>query len=423
MLTSPPAIERHSTMTATNPPPKPSRDLNDLLCTLNFDQYRTGPTDRTVPTGKDNIVKLNEQSNSTQNDQILRKSTTPNEISIDDDNLPDLVLPPQTPNRQEEPPPLNRSVVTRDPPSTETTENIDVNQTPNRKIIEENSQTSTTPRSVLTDLDAEELETAGALLQLGSPNLRDIDKEVNNELIMPVTRTRMEDFTKDMTETENRELGEQSDKQSEDLDSDKTVEYSQENEEPTTPKGTVRYKHYGIKRHSPSTSIRRRMKCLLCNAVLESKKQLNHHHRTEHLAVTCPDCGVSFPTPDTLQRRRYSHKSDHVFQCDICGKTCTFQSDLDRHKEKHNEETPWHCTENDCGRDFKHKAELVAHQVVHTGELFECEYAGCHYSNRDPRNVKRHYRKHTHEKKVKCKRCERKFTYYQQMKRHLQNDH
>ena len=198
----------------------------------------------------------------------------------------------------------------------------------------------------------------------------------------------------------------------------------QGSEEPTTPKGTVRYKHYGIRRHSPSaTTTVRRMKCPLCNAVLDSKKQLNHHHHTEHSDVTCPDCKRSFPTPDTLHRHRYSHKPDHVFRCDICGKTYAFQSDLDRHKEKHDAEKPWHCTEVDCGREFKCKAELVAHQVVHTGELFECEYPGCTYSNRDPRNVKRHYRVHTQEKKVKCKKCEQKFTFYQQMKRHLQNDH
>ena len=259
MLISPPAIERQSAMIQSKPTPKPKRDLNDLLCTLNFDQFRS------VVTEKGDNRKLNELIDNTHKDKILTRTVTLQEITpvVDDDNLPDLVLPPHnsvltddTLNTVVSDIPKQASSVTtirpnsgnNGPPSMDITDSIDVNQTPSRIITEQGSQTSTTPRSVLTDPDAEELETAGALLQLGSPNLRDIDKSVNNEIIMPVNRTRMEDFAKDMTETENREQG---DNHSDDQDSDKTVEYPQDNEEPTTPKGTVRYKHYGIKRHSP----------------------------------------------------------------------------------------------------------------------------------------------------------------------------
>ena len=39
ILISPPAIERQSTMIQSKPTPKPKKDLNELLCTLNFDQF------------------------------------------------------------------------------------------------------------------------------------------------------------------------------------------------------------------------------------------------------------------------------------------------------------------------------------------------------------------------------------------------
>ena len=312
-------------------------------------------------------------------------------------------------------------------------DNGENSKTPLWLSADNDSQPSTTPRSVLTDPDTNKLETANALLQLGNPddNLEEIDKDLNNKQIMPVDNARVEDFAKTMTEEEAARDADAANHDSSDThESDKTVDYTipeaTENDmgEPISPKGTVRYKHYGIRRHSPSApSTIRRMKCFVCHVVLDSKKQLNHHHRVEHSDVTCPDCRRTFPTPDALQRHRYSHKPDHVYRCETCGKQCAFQSDLDRHKEKHEEERRWQCNEHECGRVFKRKAELIAHQVVHTGKLFKCEYPGCTYTNRDPRNVKRHYRVHTQEKRVKCKMCEQKFTFYHQMKRHMKDKH
>ena len=91
--------------------------------------------------------------------------------------------------------------------------------------------------------------------------------------------------------------------------------------------------------------------------------------------------------------------------------------------EKHKEESPWKCDKDDCGRVFKWKAELVAHEVTHTGETFMCEYPGCEFTKKDPRNIKQHYQVHTKEKKVKCKKCDELFVFYMQMKRHMEHEH
>ena len=191
-------------------------------------------------TDKGDITELKEPKDYTQKDKILAINVTlqENTTAIDDDTLPDLVIPPHTSNltndtlnnkasassNKQATPPLasDRTVVTTDPPDSDNIDSRYANQTPSRAIAEQESQSSTTPRSVLMDPDADELETAGALLQLGSPNLRDIDKSVDNETIMPVNRTRIEDFAKDMAESESRQ---EEHNLSDDQDSDKTVEY------------------------------------------------------------------------------------------------------------------------------------------------------------------------------------------------------
>ena len=284
---------------------------------------------------------------------------------------------------------------------------------------------------MLTDPDDDELQSANALLQLSSQDedLDQVDQAFENDQILPVGIAPVEDFTKNMSELEKSNNTNQN--KSEGGDSDETVDYStlpqnsvNANESPTSPKGVVKYKHYGIKRQSPTaTQQNRRMRCKICNKICNSKKHLNNHHRAKHSDVNCPDCRKNFPTPDALERHRYIHKPDHQLKCTICDKECSFPSDLQRHMEKHKDEKVWKCKELDCNREFKRKAELKAHEVVHVGEEFICEYPGCKYSNRDPRNVKRHYRVHTQEKTIKCKKCERLFTYYQQMKRHLVSEH
>ena len=193
--------------------------------------------------------------------------------------------------------------------------------------------------------------------------------------------------------------------------------------EELSPRGKISYKHYGIVRQSPSKSKGRTMICLYCEHVFHSKKAINDHHKAEHTSVKCPDCPKIFPTPDALQRHRYIHDESHQFKCAICNKLCAFQSDLDMHMFIHATDRKWYCPFDGCDRDFKCKSDLTAHEVVHTGETFMCEFSTCTYTNKDPRLVKRHQRVHTQVAKVKCPDCAEKFVFYQQMKRHCSKYH
>ena len=250
----------------------------------------------------------------------------------------------------------------------------------------------------------------------------------------------MEDFSKDIAETENSSgnLNNEKENDTDTDDSQKTVDYVRDSnnnnkdnrvlaandEEVSSPKGRMKIKHYGIIRQSPKAGPAYHHCCYReGDEVFHSKKELNNHHRMVHTKVKCPDCVKIFPTPDALQRHRYLHNEDHQFKCALCNKTCAFQSDLDLHMAKHSEEKIWYCSYDDCNRDFKQKSDLTAHEVVHKGEDFLCEFPGCSYKNKDPRLVKRHQRVHTKKKMVKCTECTEKFVFYMQMNRHRNKVH
>ena len=484
-LISPPAVPRF-----TGPPVQSSTqnrtNLGDLLCTLNFDVIPgEDKTHSTPPIGNRKVVTLTPQIDSLPNIpttdsqpvQYLEQhigplpapthkvvtpsvpaSTTPSRlpgpITISDHNSSPAINSPRTVD-------LPRKVVTPDLVSSTYIDEVD--KTPGRQTADPNntqqgtdashnipmddiqtpksntlSNSLSSPRSVVTNPDVAELETANALLELGNtPNA--FNAMYDNSELLPVDTAPLEDFTRSLhdesegrnDDAENTDIQTQVNKDvnnnnNEHSDSDKTVDYTHERTEAKitdemSPKGKISYKHYGIVR--PSKTKSRTMSCYYCKAVFHSKKAINEHHKAEHTRVRCPDCSKVFPTPDALQRHRYIHDKSHQYKCDICKKLCAFKSDLEMHMAIHGEDCKWYCKYDGCGRDFKRKSDLTAHEVVHTGETFMCEFSTCNYTNKDPRLVKRHQRVHTRVAKVKCPECAEKFVFYQQMKRHREKYH
>ena len=451
-LISPPAIERH-----LNPPIEKSvtgnanRNLNNLLCTLNFDvvpqtnnpsSTSTYNSTHTVditphPQIEDaNVVAISSEDSSPSTSQkvVTSASVQPFRAEVRLPTTSDITLP-TTPIKDKD---IPCKVVTpaqaahcehgqsdRDSVGTELTQQKTVqnsvadNNTPNTE--DATSQQGSTPCSVITNPDYQELETANLLLELGrTPN--DLDIEYDNAELLPVDSAPLEDFTRAMKEqdTDNSTvtLPRNSDKDSNnnhegeegDTDSDRTVDYINDqpdtasSEPPQTSKGKLSYKHYG-KRKSPVTAPKRNIQCYYCETICHSKREINNHHKAEHTTVKCPSCPKIFPTPDALFRHQYIHKATHRFKCALCDRTCAFKSDLNMHMLKHVDDRKWYCEHDGCNRDFKCKSDLTAHEVVHNGEDFICEFPKCKYTNKDPRLVKRHQRVHTREAKVQCPEC------------------
>ena len=293
-----------------------------------------------------------------------------------------------------------------------------------------NSQLSSTPRLVVTNPDSTELETANVLLQLDRiPD--NLDAEYDNAELLTVDTEPLEDFACNLKEQEEdvgvNPSGNHPVENDGDTDSDKTVDYTSEqqparDQSSITQKGKLSYKHYRIRR-SPITAPTRNLQCYYCEVICHSKREMNNHHKAEHTTVKCPDCTKVFPTPDALQCHKYIHQDTHRYKCALFDKICAFKSDLDMHMLKHVDDKKWYSEHDGCSRDFKRKSDLTAHEVVHTGEDFICKFPHCKYTNKDPWLLKWHQRVHTKEAKVCCPHCPEKFVFYQQMKHHKKNTH
>ena len=179
------------------------------------------------------------------------------------------------------------------------------------------------------------------------------------------------------------------------------------------PKGNLEVTIHGlVKPHKV-----RKFKCLLCEVVETSRKELNEHHKTEHNKVTCSKCGKEFNTPSSRDCQMYSHNDDLKFSCTKCVKCFAFESQLRSHAVIHRKLATLKCNHSlpgggICKKWFKRDGELKKHIKVHDQHLWKC--AICDYSTFDERNLKQHCRRYTGEKPFKCRACNQSFMYWTQ---------
>ena len=411
-LTSPPAVQRRDFMPQTSKS-RGTTNLGDLLCTLNFDVQieKDAPQNearKVITKPPENIPDRQETYVNTSYSTASRPKGTPTNsgartvvtpILLDDDDST-ASQPPDTPPATG---PLTRSSPSGSSPQTDTMNDTE----PARQVVtvttsdsspqlnpttatditadksidgkdlnallssEDSNQTrastalTSTPHSVITDPDAVELETANAMLQLGSvgdsnnKHQDDLDAAYDNSSLLPVDAAPLADCARELAESntlpdqnidKNNNIIQDDD---ENTDSDKTIDYTpgpleKDTTTITSPKGSLKYKQYGIKRPSPKTGPNRNRRCPYCGEICHSKREWNTHHKTEHTKVQCPDCRKLFPTPDALNHHRYVHNESHRFKCDICDKICAFQSDLEQHMSKHDEDKKWFCSYDGC---------------------------------------------------------------------------
>ena len=103
-----------------------------------------------------------------------------------------------------------------------------------------------------------------------------------------------------------------------------------------------------------------------------------------------------------MLKHKYKHY-EVMFECSICEKGFTFESQYTAHKMKHRKSPGHQCIK--CQKWFMRSSE-----------------PGCDYKNKDPRNVRAHARRHSDVPSFKCPKSDKAFKWCAQRKRHLDNN-
>lgn len=103
------------------------------------------------------------------------------------------------------------------------------------------------------------------------------------------------------------------------------------------------------------------------------------------------------------------------FECGECGRVFKHKADHLRHQRVHTGEKPFRCEE--CGKTFRHSSDVTKHQRIHTGEKpFKCSDCGKAFNCGS--NLLKHQKTHTGEKPYECKECGKTFAYSSCLIRH-----
>ncbi|KAJ1212946.1 hypothetical protein NDU88_000589 [Pleurodeles waltl] len=118
------------------------------------------------------------------------------------------------------------------------------------------------------------------------------------------------------------------------------------------------------------------------------------------------DCGMRTSKPLIDQRqscvKKTTHRRMNTHECSECGKSFRDRSVLVAHQFIHTGEKPHECTE--CGKCFRQIAHLISHQRTHTGERpYAC--TECDKKFRYRTNLRHHRQIHTGEKPHACSEC------------------
>ena len=144
----------------------------------------------------------------------------------------------------------------------------------------------------------------------------------------------------------------------------------------------------------------------------------------------CKICHRKFAEKVTLLKHQATHskqiknsfylnnkKKSKVLQCDVCLKSFSYSSELEKHYRSHTGEKPFAC--QICGRKFATYPNLVRHQTIHSDvRNFKCSFCPEDKFFKSKSQLSRHMILHS-EPKFSCNYCDYKTHYKANLVRHL----
>ncbi|XP_039297735.1 transcription factor E4F1 [Nilaparvata lugens] len=111
------------------------------------------------------------------------------------------------------------------------------------------------------------------------------------------------------------------------------------------------------------TDIIKSYDCGECGLSFRDIPQFKEHMKSEHVNLTCNDCGKTFPNKARLKSHSLIHR-EKKFLCELCSSAFQRSDQYKAHYlRKHTDARDFRCVE--CGKFWKTKGDLTQHMRVH----------------------------------------------------------
>ena len=141
---------------------------------------------------------------------------------------------------------------------------------------------------------------------------------------------------------------------------------------------TIKLKEKHEERHRDGETF----ECESCDRTFKNEKNLSHHIKMHHTSSTRPNRPSAKNTESANKKLDEQKESDeklsksttHIHACHICGPPKLFcLTSLRRHLARIHSQN-FKCSRTECGRFFKEKSQLEAHEETH--RMRECHLCG-----------------------------------------------
>ena len=169
----------------------------------------------------------------------------------------------------------------------------------------------------------------------------------------------------------------------------------------------------------------RQFKCQLCDKLYKSQASLVEHmemvHSDKKPEYTCEQCGKVYARQRSLKYHLQEHvNGKKMYKCAFCPKQYTSKQSVGEHERKHRGEQvlcPW------CGKNFASMKIFRTHErFIHKNKKkYVCTI--CSKAYHDSYKLKCHIDSHTGSRNVKCRYCDKRFTYSGSRALHQKTQH